>query len=200
MRLLTYSITTLLIAGLAGYRLLLPPVWFDTIGPTANPGLQATATVLSALTSPEAFITIAFGSAVLAYETDHVRAWLHATAGLITAGLIVWGFKELLQVPRPEQAMHSALSYSFPSGHAAVAITAFVYARFHIRRLYPQWWEHVSVLAGMLVLLVLTSRLLLGVHTISDLIGGILVGLIVSHATLHLWPRLVPAAADRHNS
>lgn len=70
-------------------------------------------------------------------------------------------------------------TYSFPSGHALAAtlfygtIAAFLSARF------PQWPRRLSIFfaAAFLISLVAFSRIYLGVHYLSDVLGGITAGL-----------------------
>lgn len=100
--------------------------------------------------------------------------------GALPAVVISWGIVEglklLLKVPRPCFGLEFCpVSYSFPSGHAAVIFaamtTAIIYSK--SRKL------DLSFLA--LAILVSLSRVFLGVHRIEDVITGGLIGFAVGY-------------------
>lgn len=87
--------------------------------------------------------------------------------------------KLVFQHPRPTEAIIAMPdSYSFPSGHAVAAsalyITLALIAAQGERRQRPR---RVLILSGvMIAVLVAWSRVYLGVHYLSDVIGGLLLG------------------------
>lgn len=89
------------------------------------------------------------------------------------------GLKLVFQHPRPTEAIIAIPdSYSFPSGHAVAAsalyITLALAAATGERRLRPR---RVLVWGGVLIaVLVAWSRVYLGVHYVSDVVGGLLLG------------------------
>ena len=101
-------------------------------------------------------------------------AWVVAFAG---SGILDWSLKRIIQRPRPtgSEAFLYGTSFSFPSGHAlgslvvygmlAYLVVAFIV---HSRRARLG----VSALAAFLVAAIGLSRLYLGVHYLSDVIGG----------------------------
>ena len=85
------------------------------------------------------------------------------------------GMKEYFQIPRacaPETNIYCLDSYSFPSGHTAVAFTVFSGIFLILGRR-----KYLPIL--ILPILVAASRMALGVHTFYDVIGGAVVGLAV---------------------
>ena len=106
--------------------------------------------------------------------------------------------KLLFQHPRPTEAIIAIPdSYSFPSGHAVAAsalyITLALIAAQGERRQRPRrilLWSGVAV-----ALLVAWSRVYLGVHYFSDVIGGLLLGGAGSIAAA-----LVLSRTDRHEA
>jgi undecaprenyl-diphosphatase len=89
------------------------------------------------------------------------------------------GLKLFFQHPRPTEAIIAIPdSYSFPSGHAVAAsalyITLALVAAQGERRKRPR---RLLVWSGVLVaVLVAWSRVYLGVHYLSDVVGGLLLG------------------------
>lgn len=78
------------------------------------------------------------------------------------------------QIPLP-------LSKSFPSSHASMAVVG----TFTLGTLYPQWIPALAVLA----LVLMFSRVYLGVHYLGDVLGGVAYGLLWAV----VWVLLVPA-------
>jgi undecaprenyl-diphosphatase len=71
-----------------------------------------------------------------------------------------------------------------PSGHAQNAVVVWVYLAIQFRRAWL-WW-----LAGLLIIFISLSRLYLGVHFPTDLLGGHLLGVVLLVAYLRLEPGL----------
>jgi cation-transporting ATPase E len=97
---------------------------------------------------------------------------------LVGAGVLNSLLKLLFQRPRPELAFVHLETYSFPSGHAAVATATFATLAFVIgQRARPRQALAVGAAAVALILLVGFSRLYLGVHYLSDVLAGTSFGL-----------------------
>ena len=84
--------------------------------------------------------------------------------------------KQIFARPRPDLVPHlDAISnLSFPSGHATNAVTILVLAALLLPTRQRGGWLSLAVLLAGLIS---TSRILLGVHWPSDVLGGILWGL-----------------------
>jgi membrane-associated phospholipid phosphatase len=80
--------------------------------------------------------------------------------------------------PRPQSALYVEHSFSFPSGHATVAVAFYGFLTYIVMREAKRWEVKVNIcFAGIgVVLLIGFSRLYLGVHYLSDVWGGYLVG------------------------
>lgn len=152
---------------------------------------------LTALGSFFATIGIAvLGSVVLIYYRkwrNLLILWL-LMAGV---GLFVQVGKREFNRPRPPQiAYYAVTGFSFPSGHSATAMTlygllGYWWAR-QIRRTRPRIWAGVATI--VLILLVGFSRIYLGVHYLSDVLGGYLLGIcwLIIGVALTEWQRTKP--------
>ena len=103
-----------------------------------------------------------------------------------TNGLLKWTFHS----PRPYwidpnvKALSTEISYGLPSGHAQSSLTAYGYLAVSLKK---RWMWVVAVL---LVLAVAFSRVYLGVHFFTDILGGWLTSALVLLAFTQLEPRV----------
>ena len=79
---------------------------------------------------------------------------------------------------RPETAIYLEQSASFPSGHATVAIAFYGFIAYVMMRNRSNWSSKVNIflLTCLLIFAIGFSRLYLGEHYLSDVLGGYLVG------------------------
>jgi len=105
-------------------------------------------------------------------------AWiiLALLPSIIISSLIVDLLKNLFKIPRSCVGLVGCpISYSFPSGHAAV-----VFAFATIILLFTRK-KVLSSLIILLAILVALSRVFLNYHTVLDITGGSIVGIIISY-------------------
>jgi undecaprenyl-diphosphatase len=86
-------------------------------------------------------------------------------------------FKYLIGRPRPFDA-----SFGFPSGHATAAAAFFGAVIYLAGSLPPRARGPVRFLAGLAILLVGLSRVMLRAHWPSDVLGGVALGLFLASA------------------
>ncbi|MFK5926328.1 MAG: VTT domain-containing protein [Desulfuromusa sp.] len=100
--------------------------------------------------------------------------WLLAVGGGI--GLVQL-FKWSLHRPRPIDIYHGVSSWGFPSGHTTMSVVVYGFlAILLIRSLSPRWRWLPFVFAFGVSLLVAFSRIYLGAHWLSDVLGGMALG------------------------
>jgi len=92
--------------------------------------------------------------------------------------LITWILKNLVARVRPEFGLVAEQGFSFPSGHTTAIFSVFPLLYKHFKKFSYYWLGF-----GILILL---SRLYLGVHYFSDVIAGCLVGLIIGEIVLNM--------------
>ena len=128
------------------------------------------------------------------------RRWVEFTQILVAVAIVVIAIPELKDAvgrPRPPDPIGTASGFAFPSGHAAQAAW-YVFLALIVVRLAPEL-RRPGLLIGAATLfcvLIGLSRVYLGVHYFSDVIGGWALAL----AAFTLWPVVERARGRlRHN-
>lgn len=87
--------------------------------------------------------------------------------------------KALVQRPRPPQIYHlvKETNYSFPSGHSMSAMIGYGLLIIEVYQSSLKYKKLIMTLLAMMILLIGLSRIYLGVHYFSDVIGGFLLSL-----------------------
>ncbi|WP_457654022.1 phosphatase PAP2 family protein [Rhodocaloribacter sp.] len=132
--------------------------------------------------------------AVLLWREGKRRAVARLLFATTTGTLVFSGLKLLFHRPRPVDQLVPETGYSFPSGHAFMATV------FYGTLIYLAWTESQSravravatTLGALMIVLIGMSRVYLGVHWMTDVLGGFLAGflwLCLSLAAVHLAER-----------
>ena len=123
------------------------------------------------------------------------RRWLQLSAfalAVVTSEVMIGTLKALYERPRPIGGLLPTHSFSFPSGHAiAGAVTAVGIVIVLLPPGPRRWrWEvQAALFAGLMAL----SRTYLGVHWLSDVVGGTLLGVTLAVG----WPALLQEIRER---
>ena len=108
------------------------------------------------------------------------KVGLSICINLVVVTILNQLLKRLLQRPRPtEFRIIEETGYSFPSGHSMVSMAFYGYLIYLIYRFvknkYLKWIS--IVLLSLLICLIGISRIYLGVHYTSDVLGGFLISI-----------------------
>jgi len=123
------------------------------------------------------------------------RRWLQLGAfvlAVVTSEAMIGTMKALYERPRPIGGLLPTHSFSFPSGHAiAGAVTAVGIVIVLLPPGPRRWrWEvQAAVFAGLMAL----SRTYLGVHWLSDVVGGTFLGVTLAVG----WPAVLQEIRER---
>lgn len=144
----------------------------------AYPDLAQVMTIVTHLGATWFWIASIVLVGVYSTKTRKFSPLLQLILSLILAEALTFLLKELTLRPRPHDLLDNvnlpigeASGYSFPSGHAVrvVAMSLTVIANFR--------WLSIPVL--IIQALVLTSRIVLGLHYPLDVVGGLLLGVFI---------------------
>jgi undecaprenyl-diphosphatase len=138
-------------------------------------------------------VTVPLTLAMLAWLSWR-RFWLaagHWLAALLFVVAFTVIFKESLAIPRPTAVYQGLAQFAFPSGHTAIVTVLYGFFAVLIAHALPRElrWLPYTV-AGIVVSGVGFSRVYLGAHWLTDILGGLALGL--------TWTVLVSVAYRRH--
>ena len=124
--------------------------------------------------------------------------WLQLAAfslALVTSEALIGPLKSVVARPRPPDPLMESTNFSFPSGHAvAGAVTAVGLVLVLLDPGPKRWsWE---IRAAVFAVLMAGSRTYLGVHWLSDVVGGGLIGTGLAVG----WPALLQLVRERRRA
>jgi len=108
-------------------------------------------------------------------KTKYIFPLLLSTIG---ASISIYISKIAFHRPRPDIAVYYESSYSFPSGHATIAVALYGFVSYLIIHFLKNTKQKVNILffALVFILLIGLSRIYLGEHYLSDIYSGYLLG------------------------
>jgi undecaprenyl-diphosphatase len=138
----------------------------------------------------DGWLWYAFGLTLLVFGGAHRFAAIEVAGSSAAAAIFLFrALKHASQRKRPcEIEPHCWASilppdkYSFPSGHT---ITAFAVA-IPLGLFYPYLWTTLLVVAGLIAL----SRIILGMHFLSDVLAGTVIGTGLGFASYYIFAAL----------
>ena len=150
--------------------------------------LTTCANVVASLASSQAIIIITL-VLIFLLNTNHQRLFVIINT-IISAGTIILS-KNIFLRERPLIGSELLSSYSFPSGHSLIATTYYGFLIYLLRR--SKCKEEYKVVGTTflttLIVLICLSRLILNVHYVTDVVGGVILGLIILLVLIYFFEK-----------
>jgi membrane protein DedA with SNARE-associated domain/membrane-associated phospholipid phosphatase len=121
------------------------------------------------------FMAVSVGLLGIWRKTYYIFSLLIAAAG---SEAFTYLGKLAFHRPRPTLAVYAEHSFSFPSGHATIAVAFYGMVAYFLMRFDQSWNRRVNIFFVTILLIIAIgfSRIYLGVHYLSDVWSGYLVG------------------------
>ena len=144
--------------------------------------------VVTSLASSEAIIIITL-ALIFLLNTNHERLFVIINT-IISAGIIIVS-KNIFLRERPLIGSELLSSYSFPSGHSLIATTYYGFLIYLIKRSKCKEEYKVigTTLLTTLIVLICLSRLVLNVHYVTDVVGGVILGLVILLVLIYFFEK-----------
>lgn len=146
-----------------------------------SPGMDEVMLEITSLGNGSVLVMLVAITSVFLWVTKHRWSVYLLILGVVGGKLLNTLLKEAFNRPRPDFLEHvdPVSSMSFPSGHAMASIIAYGSVAYLVSRLESTRGLRIAtwIVATLLILGIGVSRMYLGVHYPSDVIGGFLAGL-----------------------
>lgn len=126
-------------------------------------------------------IALTAGITLLALWRKRYHAWISVLVALVCSSLSALAGKLYYRIPRPaDLAWYEEFSWSFPSGHATLAVAYYGLIFYLIWMQLKNGFTKFIIISLALVFIMVMgfSRVYLGVHYLSDVVGGYAIGLV----------------------
>jgi len=150
---------------------------FHALNETRSPPFDHLMVFITSLGDPMLLAMLVLITACGLWLKRHHLALWHWLAACLLPALLVELLKRFYAMPRPP-GLDTLIGYAYPSGHATLSVAVYGFLAIllcgHIK---PRWRSWVYLFTASLVTLIGFSRLYLGAHWFTDVIGGMLLGL-----------------------
>lgn len=143
-----------------------------------NPTWVLAATWVSSIGVWQVVVTILLVSGIWLWVSQRRYYILPFLTSVTGSTLFAFAGKLALHRARPIDAAVLEASYAFPSGHALISVSLFGFLAYIWIRGISSWPMRVNIFFAwaLLALSIGLSRIILGVHFLSDVLGGYLLG------------------------
>lgn len=146
-----------------------------------HPVLDGVFVTLTLPGDPAVLVSAALLAALVLVFRGFYAAGLHVAFATVLASLLIWTLKDATAVARPELVASPPSSGAYPSGHATgITLLCSLLASFVAGETSSgRRWKFYLIFSVPLVLVAI-SRLYLGVHWLTDVMGGVFLGLAIT--------------------
>ena len=162
----------------------------------AAPALPQVSALITRLGGAAITLTVGLAALLLLLSHKKVKLGFLLAVTILGERLLVDALKGALARPRPLGGEYLVESMAFPSGHAANSMT--VYLAITLLALPPRGRRAGAIAAIALSLLIGVTRIILGVHWTSDVIGGWALGIAAAMLAVAWWERSALPLEAKH--
>ncbi len=145
---------------------------------------------LSLIGKPSLLALTASIIALLLVVLRQWRAAAHLLIATIITAALVYLIKSTNFSPRPTGFRLSVLTSSFPSGHTTLSVVIYGLIAFFSAQRFTRNRGIIYTCTGIIITLISLSRLYLGAHWFSDVLGGLFLGFTLLLLTVISYQRL----------
>lgn len=141
------------------------------------PFLISVLKVIALIFDPIALVILSLVIAPYIYVKSSKKKGVFFGGVIIFTGAVILVVKEIFGRVRPFNSLVPELGFSFPSGHATIAVVFFgLLVYLFVSKKYK---VHGIIVASLLVFFIGLSRVYLRVHWLTDVLGGFVLGGII---------------------
>lgn len=153
-----------------------------------NPILTTFSKFIAIVFEPIVVMLVSLLVAVYLYFKISKRKGVLLASTTIITGILIKFLKEIFQRARPLNGLIQELGFSFPSGHVTMTVVFFGLMVYLFAN--KEHKLEAVLTATLVILLVGFTRMYLGVHWFTDIIGSIIIGGIVLALSIIIYKRL----------
>jgi len=147
--------------------------------------------VLALIFNPITLIAISLIIAIYLYIKSFKKQGIIFASAIFLTGILIKVSKEIFQRVRPLNQIVQETSFSFPSGHATMAIVFFGLILYMFSEKTSKKIKMISSLIAILsIFLVGFTRIYLRVHWLTDVLGGFILGGTILFLTILIFRKL----------
>ena len=164
----------------------------DVIQGTQSAGLTSVMKTFTTIGSTTTVALLALLTLIVLLWKKHKAQAVLFIAALGGTGILNQVLKFIFKRERPDfDRLIDIGGYSFPSGHTMMAFSLYTILAYIIWRNLHNVWARIgiTILAIFMIVMIAVSRIYLGVHFPSDIVGGVLASSVWLFASIAMYQR-----------